>query len=284
MAKKRFSSPKTDERLQLCLKGFQTYLEFHNKSPNTIRAYLFTARQFFELYPSITPENLLLYKCYLIDRYKPQTVNLRIRAINCLMEYLKLPYAKLIMIKHRKHAFLENVISSADYEYLKTCLLQDDKVNYYFAVRIMAGTGLRISELVQLQVEHIRLGYIDLYSKGNRMRRVYIPKNIRNPCLKWLYKSGRTSGDVFLNRYGNRITTNGVRSQLNHFATLYHLDPYVLHPHSFRHLFSKNFIERCSDISMLSDILGHESIETTRIYLQRSSTEQQQIFNRVVNW
>ncbi len=284
MTKQRFSSPKTEERCKAYLEEFRAYLQFQNKAENTIRAYQFAVRQFYELYPVINPENLLLYKCYLIDHYKPQTVNLRIRAMNSFTTFLKLPYSKILMVRHRHRPFLENVISPADYEYLKNCLIRDGKLNYYFAIRIMAGTGLRVSELVQLKIEHIRLGYIDLHSKGNRMRRVYIPKNIRNLCLKWLRESGRTSGDLFLNRFGNRISANGIRMQLSHFAVLYNLDPSVLHPHSFRHLFAKNFIERCSDIAMLSDILGHESIETTRIYLHRSSTEQQQIFNRVVNW
>ena len=284
MAKQRFSSLKTEERYRTCLEDFQAYLEFHNKSDNTVRAYLYAVRQFHELYPAMNPENLLLYKCYLIDHYKPQTVNLRIRAINCYVEFLNLPYAKIRMIKHRTPSFLENVISLADYEYLKNCLLRDGQTSYYFAIRLMAGTGLRVSELVQLKIEHIWLGYIDLYSKGNRMRRVYIPKNIRYPCLKWIRETRRTSGYLFLNRQGTKIGANGIRFQLNHFAALYNLDPSVLHPHSFRHLFAKNFIEHCSDIAMLSDILGHENIETTRIYLHRSSTEQQRIFNHVVNW
>lgn len=284
MAKQRFSSTLTEERYETCLEEFRAYLEFHSKTPNTVRAYLFALRQFYELYPALNPENLLLYKCYLIDHYKPQTVNLRIRAMNCYVEFLNLPYSRVLMVRQRNRSFLENVISLADYEYLKNCLLRDGKLNYYFAIRLMAGTGLRISELVQLKIEHIWIGYIDLYSKGNRLRRVYIPKSIRYPCLKWIRESGRSSGDLFLNRYGTRITTNGIRSQLNHFAVLYNLDPSVLHPHAFRHLFAKNFIEQCSDIAMLSDILGHESIETTRIYLHRSSTEQQQIFNRVVTW
>lgn len=284
MAKQRFSSAQTEERYKTCLEEFQAYLEYHNKTANTVRAYLFAVRQFYELYPTMNPENLLLYKCYLIDHYKPQTVNLRIRAMNCYVDFLKLPYSKMLMVKHRNRSFLENVISQADYEYLKNCLLRDGKMSYYFAIRMMAGTGLRVSELIQLKVEDVRHGYIDLYSKGNRMRRVYIPKSIRNSCLKWLQETGRTSGNLFLNRFGERITENGIRAQLNHFATLYNLDPSVLHPHSFRHLFAKNFIEQCSDIAMLSDILGHESIETTRIYLHRSSAEQQQIFNHVVNW
>lgn len=284
MAKQRFTSAQTEALYQTYWEGFQSHLEFSNKSSNTIRAYQFAVRQFYELYPTVNQEHLLLYKCYLIEHYKPQTVNLRIRAMNCYMEYLKLPYQKILMVRHKHRSFLENVISTADYEYLKSCLIQDEQWNYYFAIRLMAGTGLRVSELIQLKAEHVQIGYIDLTSKGNRMRRVYIPKSIQQPCLKWLKQIGRSSGDLFLNRYGTRITANGIRSQLNHFAVLYHLDPSVLHPHSFRHLFAKNFIEHCSDIAMLSDILGHESIETTRIYLHRSSTEQQQIFNRIVTW
>lgn len=284
MAKQKFSSVSTEKRCRECLNDFQAHLEFHNKGKNTIRAYSFAIRQFYELYPTLNSETLLLYKCYLIDHYKPQTVNLRIRAMNSFVEFLHLPYAKLLMVKHPSRSFLENVISLADYEYLKNCLLRDGNVMYYFVVRLMACTGLRVSELIQLKIENIWSGYIDLYSKGNRLRRVYIPKNTRYPCLKWLRETGRSSGYLFLNRYGNQISSNGIRSQLQHFAILYNLAPSVLHPHSFRHLFAKNFLERCGDIVMLSDILGHENIETTRIYLHRSRAEQQHIFNHVVNW
>lgn len=284
MAKQRFSSVETDERCGLTLKEFKRHLDFENKSNHTIRAYLFTVRQFFELYPSVTPENLLLYKCYLIDHYQPQTVNLRIRAINSYVEFLELPYTKILMVRHRQKSFLENVISQADYEYLKTRLLQDEHMTCYYAVWLMASTGLRISELIQLQVHDIRRGYLDIHSKGNRIRRVYIPKHVRTDCKQWLYSLKRTSGDVFLNRYGSRISPAGIRDQLKRYAIQYDLDPSVVHPHAFRHLFAKNFIESCGDIAMLSDILGHESIETTRIYLQRSSTEQQTMFNQIVDW
>ncbi len=284
MAKRRFSSPETEEKYRTCLEEFQTFLQFQNKSAHTIRAYLFTIRQFFELYPTVNQENLILYKCYLIDRYQPQTVNLRIRAMNCYVEFLHLPYTKLLMVKHRNRPFLENVISQADYEYLKRCLLRDGKYTYYYAIRMMATTGVRVSELVTLQVEDVKRGYVDLYSKGNRMRRVYIPKSIRVSCLSWLEEQERSSGPVFLNRFGQTMTVTGIREQLKFCAHLYNLDPSVVYPHSFRHLFAKNFIERCSDIAMLSDILGHDSIETTRIYLHRSSTEQRQMFNQIVNW
>lgn len=266
------------------LDEFRLYLELQNMSANTIRAYLYAVRQFLTLYPAISHDSMMLYKCYLIDCYKPQTVNLRIRAMNCYMEFQKLPDNKVLMVRTQHNSFLENVISQADYEYLKHCLLRDGQMQYYFTVRMMADTGMRISELVKVNVEDVKHGYIDLTSKGNRARRVYIPHVVRDPCLEWLESIGRKKGAVFRNKFGTRISTTGIRDQLKVFAYRYNLDPDVVYPHAFRHLFAKNFIERCDDIAMLSDILGHESIETTRIYLHRSSSEQQQIFNQVVNW
>lgn len=263
---------------------FQNYLELHDKAANTIRAYLYAVRQFMELYSTANHDNLMLYKCYLIDRYKPQTVNLRIRALNCYLEFLHISAERILMVRLQQKSFLENVISQADYEYLKCCLLRDGKLLCYFAVRLMAATGVRISELVELQVEDIKRGCLDLHSKGDRIRRVYIPHTVQAACLLWLDNIGRSTGYVFLNRFGNKITPTGIRSQLKQAAMNYDLDPAVVHPHSFRHLFAKNFVERCDDIALLSDILGHESIETTRIYLHRSSSEQQQMFNQIVNW
>lgn len=264
--------------------AFQIYLEHKNMSSNTIRAYMYAVRQFVTRYPTASHDSMMLYKCYLIDHYKPQTVNLRIRAVNCYMEFLNQPDEKILMVRAPQKSFLENVISNADYEYLKNCLLRDGQTQYYFTVRMLADTGLRISELVKLNVSDIKNGYIDLHSKGNRARRVYIPHVVRDPCLEWLDSLGRTKGAVFRNKFNTRITTTGIRDQLKVFALRYKLDPDVVYPHTFRHLFAKNFIERCDDIAMLSDILGHENIETTRIYLKRSSSEQQKIFNQVVDW
>ena len=276
--------PIPEEQREAILNDFRSYMERQNMAENTIHAYLKAAEQFLTLYPRISHDNLLLYKCYLMEHYKPQTVNQRIRAINCFLESLELSNSKVLMIHIQHKSFLENVISQADYEYLKKCLLRDGNYLYYFVIRMMAATGMRVSELIQVQVSDVKRGYLDIYSKDNKVRRIYIPKNVREECLAWLRRIDRVSGYVFLNRYGDLITTAGIRGQLKKYAIVYGLDPEVVYPHSFRHLFARNFIEACGDISMLSDILGHESIETTRIYLQRSSTEQKQIVNQVVNW
>ena len=109
-------------------------------------------------------------------------------------------------------------------------------------------------------------------------------KNLRTEAAKWLKEIGLTSGYIFLNRFGQRITTRGIASQLKHFAEKYGMNKEVVYPHSFRHRFAKNFLDRFNDLALLADLMGHESIETTRIYLRRTASEQQKIVDKVVNW
>lgn len=123
-----------------------------------------------------------------------------------------------------------------------------------------------------------------MYSKGGKIRRLYIPKNLRTEAEKWLNGMGLTSGYIFLNRFGKQITTRGIAQQLKHFAEKYGLNRDVVYPHSFRHRFAKNFLDRFNDLALLADLMGHESIETTRIYLRRTANEQQKIVDKVVNW
>lgn len=269
---------------QIQLEEFKHYLMMHNMADNTIRSYLFAVRQYFELYPELTFSNLQLYKVHLLEHYKPQTVNLRIYAINSFLRYCEWPDQPILQVRIQQKAFLDRIISEGDYEYLKACLLSDGQYLYYFLVRFMAATGARVGEVVQFTADDVKNGYKDICSKGNKVRRIYVPAMLQKAALDWLSRIGRISGDIFLNRRGNRISPGGIRRQLKRLAIRYHLDEHVVYPHSFQHRFAKNFIEHCSDITLLSNLLGHESIETTRIYLRRSSSEQKAIINKIVDW
>ena len=151
-------------------------------------------------------------------------------------------------------------------------------------MRYLCATGARISELLQIKVEHVEVGYLDLYGKGGKLRRIYIPKRLKTETDKWLAGSGRTSGYLFCNRFGKRITARGIGYQLKTLAKGYGIDPKVVYPHSFRHRFAKNFLAKFNDIALLADLMGHESIETTRIYLRRTATEQRELIDRIVTW
>ena len=266
------------------IEEFERHLRNSNLSENTKASYLFAVRQYNEQYGEVTQKNLRSYKVWLIENYKPKTVNLRLRAINCYLESVDKEKWKLPFVRVQQKAFLENVISEADYEYFKNCLRRDDEMFWYFVIRFLAATGARVSELIQIKVEHIKLGYLDLYSKGGKLRRIYIPKALQDEALSWLAEKQQGSGFIFLNKYGERITTRGISGQLKKLAVRYEINPVVVYPHSFRHRFAKSFLERCNDIAFLADLMGHESIETTRIYLRKTATEQREIVDKIIDW
>lgn len=157
-------------------------------------------------------------------------------------------------------------------------------MEWYFVVWYLAATGARVSELIQIKIEHVQAGYFDLYTKGGKLRRLYIPKKLKTETLEWLEIKSKTSGFLFLNRFGERITTRGISQQLKNHAEKYGLNTKVVYPHSFRHRYAKNFLEKYNDIALLADLMGHESIETTRIYLRRTASEQQSLVDKIVTW
>lgn len=264
--------------------SFEKYLRKQNLSDNTLTSYLWTIKYYKDHYEDFSKVNLIAYKNYLIEYFKPKTVNLRLQGLNKYLIFIKKEKLQLKFVKEQQKNFLENVISNADYLFFKSKLRNDGNLEWYFVVWFLAATGARVSELTQIKVEHVKIGWFDLYSKGGKLRRLYIPKKLRTEALMWLEHIGRKSGYIFLNRFGKRITTRGIASQLKTYAVKYGISAKVVYPHSFRHRYAKNFLEKFNDISLLADLMGHESIETTRIYLRRTASEQQEIVDTVVTW
>lgn len=274
----------TERRLFNMEKAFKEYLIKTNLSDNTMKSYQTAVRQYFSMYTNVDKTNLRSYKAHLIEEYKPKTVNLCIRAINCFLDSIDKEDLKLSSIKIQQKTYLDNVISEADYEFFKKCLHNEDELFYYFVIRFMAATGARVSELIQIKAEHVKVGYIDLYTKGGKIRRLYIPKALQKEASEWLESQNITTGYIFLNRYGEKITTRGISGQLKKLGEKYGMNLNVIYPHSFRHRFAKSFLDKYNDIALLADLMGHESIETTRIYLRKTSSEQQAIVDKYVDW
>ena len=275
------------------LSEFEKYLKKKNQSDNTVTAYLVAIRYYYALYQELTLVNLQAYRSFLIKNYRPATINQRIHALNSYLTFLEKDHIneypetdgfRLNSVKIPRRSFQDTIISSEDCLLLQQRLKEDGQMFWYFVVRFLVTTGARGSELTRLKVEHLNCGYLDLYSKGGKIRRIYITNSLCNEALKWCHERGQTSGFLFLNKNGRPVTVRGIHSRLKHFAVCYGIDPDTVYPHSFRHRFAKNFLERNSDIALLADILGHESIETTRIYLTRSSREQQTLLDEIVTW
>ena len=251
------------------LQLFESAMRDAKLSKNAIASYLFSARTFASKFGDVTRQNLDSYKAD-VDWYAKHV--------------MKRPKLWTPLVKEQQKPFLEDVISEADYEYLKKRLENEKDRKWYFIVRFLGATGARISEFLQFKVEHVRAGKVDIYGKGGKLRRVYIPSALRDMALAWLSEIGRDSGFLWLNKNGQRMTARGSATGLKDRAKRYKINTDVVYPHSFRHRFAKSFLERYSDIAFLADLMGHASIETTRIYLRKTATEQREIVDRVITW
>lgn len=283
---KKISFDGLDEAAESYIKNFEKKLILDQKSPNTINGYLFTLKSFFLMFGSkVTQNKLQDYKAWLLENFKSKTVSHRITAINYFLESIDKHKWKLKNIKIQKKTFLENVISNADYEFLKNSLKKDGEMLLYFAVRFLGATGARISEFIEFKVEHIKMGYLDIYGKGGKIRRIYIPKALQEEALDYFVKKQKKeSGYLWVNRFEERITPRGIAQQIKTYAEKYGINRNVVYPHSFRHRFAKNFLEKNKDIALLADLMGHDNLETTRIYLRMTATEQKEMVDKLVTW
>ena len=267
------------------LQNYEDYLLKGEMSTNTIKAYVWTASYFLNNYSKISKNNILAFKKHLINTYKPQTVNCRIYALNSFLRYMNKKHLVIKTIKIQQRTFLDNVISNAEYKRFLTNLKNDGHMKYYMIIRTLICTGARVSELIRFQVEDVREGYIDIYAKGGKLRRIYFPKVLQSEILAWTTSENRYSGTLFLNRSGVTISIRGIEHMLKKYAIKYDINPAVAHPHSFRHRYALNFLHnKPKELTMLADILGHSQLDTTRIYLRRTAQEQFALINSTVNW
>ena len=258
---------------------------------------------------------LRLYKRSLLDNdMAASTINTRINAISNYVRFLAVKYhnpyilktLKLKLMPIQPKQYIDNVISRADYDFMVSEARKAKNPNIYLAIRIMGTTGVRTCELFQVKVEHIRIGYIDVLGKGAKRRRIYFPKRARQEMLEylssldggdsgyvmryWDAKRGEKTGAYEKNTrdvkgYNDTlIFKRSLQKQIRQFGLKLGLDESVLHPHGFRHFFAKEFLKHRLDISLLADLLGHSSLDITRIYLKMTSREQADVVDEVVEW
>lgn len=138
-----------------------------------------------------------------------------------------------------------------------------------------------MSELINMDKKCLNKGVCEIWTKG-KIRRILIPDWLIEESKS--YFEGVTGDYLFPSRYGGQMSTRGVATNINRWAKKYGIPEEVAHPHSFRHLFAIEFLKNNNNIALLSDLLGHESVDTTSIYLRLSESEQKRQFNDAVNW
>lgn len=265
------------------MKTFAQYLREKGYAENTIISYTFAIDQLTNRAQSLTNQSLLAHKEWLVSSFAPKTANNRIGAINAYLDFIAFDGIRLKGVRIQQKPFLDNVISNEQYARMKDGLKRDGDWFWYFIVRFLGCTGSRVSELRRFRVSHVDAGYMDIISKGQKLRRIWVPMTLQQECATW--KAGSASGDLLFPGKNNKaITSRGISLGLKRSALRYGIDQDVVYPHSFRHLFAKNFIARNPDIALLADLMGHESIETTRIYLRRTANEQRAAVDAAIDW
>lgn len=265
------------------MKAFTTYLREKGYAENTISSYEFAASQLIDKALPLTNQSLLAHKEWLVSSFAPKTANNRIGAINTYLDFIAFDGIRLKGVRIQQKPFLDNVISNEQYVLMRDGLRHDGDWFWYHIIRYLGCTGARVSELRQFRLKHVIDGYMDIVSKGQKLRRVWIPATLCQETADWKFGCDPDTL-LFPGKGENAISTRGIALGLKRAAIRYDVDPSVVYPHSFRHLFAKNFIERNPDIALLADLMGHESVETTRIYLRRTANEQRAAVNEAIDW
>lgn len=245
-------------------------------SPNTLRIYTYGIRNFYSYFDEFTQDNCRRYCQHLAQQgSSPRTIQLRITSLEKLGEYLK-KTVKIKRPKIQRTLSTENIPTEKEYNQL---LDYCDRHNHKFAyiVRLLGTTGCRVSELIQFTYEQIQEGTVILKGKGSKYRRfLFTPKMQRDAKGK--------SGYVCLNRYGSQMSTRGVAQELRNLGEKAGIAREKMHPHAFRHFFAKMYLQKTKDVVGLAELLGHGSVDTTRVYLQKSYEEQRREVHRVITW
>lgn len=271
------SIEKRETRQKEIINKFVSWLQNENHfSANTMTNYLAGIKSYYSYFDELTQDNCLLFISQLEKNgFKPQTIRLRMTALLHLAEFLKTKI-KLKYPKVQRSLNTENVPTEKEYAKLVEWL---DKNNphYAFIIRIMATTGCRVSELFQFRYEDITAGSVELKGKGNKYRRFFFTKELQN-------EADGLRGLVCINDFGLPMTSRGFSQRLKTIGQKAGIDKSKMHPHAFRHFFAKMYLQKTKDVVGLAELLGHESVDTTRLYLQKSYDEQKREFNRTVTW
>ena len=252
---------------------FIKYLQEQEKSQSTIVSYkreLFSLQMFFDD-SSLNKDSLLRYKTIITKQYKPSTCNVSISAINCFLKYINRQDLFLKPLKIQKTIFepAEKELTKKDYNKLiKAALINGDE-RTALAIQTICATGIRVSELQSITVETLRSGQAHICNKGKN-RIVFIPKALVNVLKKYVVNHNIASGPIFVTRINKPLDRSNLWKSMKQLCSVAGVKPSKIYPHNLRHLFAKTYYTQQKDISRLADILGHSSINTTRIYTRES--------------
>lgn len=257
---------------------FKEYLEYEEKSAATIEKYIRDIKKLMNFADGreITKKLMLEYKenLRIKQNYKLSSINSFLIAANRLFGYLEWYGLSTRTYRIQKEAFISRKKNLSMYEYKKLVLAVRRKGNkrLEMIIQTLCSMGIRISELSYITVESVETGEVDIYGK-RKQRKALIPEKLQEQLKHYIIKNKIKSGFVFRTSRGNAVDRSNIWREMKVLREETHIEGEKIFPHNLRHLFAKTFYKTEKDIAKLADILGHSSIETTRIYIRTTSEE-----------
>lgn len=245
---------------------FEKYLENEEKSAATVEKYLRDVRGFYVYLAdrTISKEESIAYKEYLTQQYAPASVNSMLVALNGFLRFLGRTDCCVKLLKIQRQMFCREEKELTQREYQRLVKAAGDS-QLSFILQTICGTGIRISELQFITVETVRAGKAVVNCK-NKTRVIFIPAPLQKILKQYIKRTGIKAGSVFVGQSGKPLDRSSVWRQMKRLCKKANVPPEKVYPHNLRHLFARIFYHIKKDIVRLADILGHSSINTTRIY------------------
>ena len=271
----------TNEQLQ----EFKEYLKNEERESSTIAKYLHDVQVFVGWLgeKEITKEKLTGYKEYLIEKkYNPKTINGILSAINKFLTFVGQSELKVKYLRIQRQLFRNSNRELTQAEYLKLINKAQElgKERLSLLMQTICATGIRVSELKYITVETVKAGKAEISLKG-KIRTILLTGKLCKKLLKYAKHKKITSGEIFLTRSGRGLGRKQIWAEMKALCKKSGVSAGKVFPHNLRHLFARAFYRVCKDVAKLADVLGHSSIETTRIYLISTGAEHLQTLNKL---
>ena len=258
------------------IENFRKNLELQEKSTSTIEKYIRDVKAFsvYAENAAITKEKVIAYKKYLGNNYAVRSVNSMLASINSLFSFLGWHDLRVKSLKLQQQVFCPEEKELTKAEYARLCKTAERKHNerLNLILQTICGTGIRVSELQFITVEAVKNGEAIVNCKANT-RAVFIVKELKQKLLRYAAEQNIKSGMIFVTRTGKPISRTNIWREMKDLCEEANVNPKKVFPHNLRHLFARVFYGIEKDIAKLADILGHSSINTTRIYIISTGTE-----------
>lgn len=254
-------------------KEFKQHLILEEKTKATVTKYVHDVEVFLAWLDGreLNKERVMQYKEELGNRYEAASVNTILSSLNSYFDWIGHPEYKVKNLKVQKSMFIhpDKELTKEEYERLLKTAYDSKKYRIYYVMQTICSCGIRVSELPYITVEAIKQGVAYVSNKG-KSRRVYIPDSLSELLKEYIKIKNIKSGSVFITRTGKSLNRSNIWREMKQLCEKAGVIASKVFPHSLRHLFARIYYKLHQDVVRLADILGHSSVDTTRIYTAES--------------